>query len=397
MTTTPTQREPAPTPATAERRGAPLPVAAGVAALWAVVLGFLPLLGLAVIGTIGQPVAPAAVLRLATSAWLLGHGVPVQTPADRITLAPLLVSVLVGWRLVRAGVHASRATGAHRSMSIWPAARAGLLVAILYAGMGALAAWGAGTGSARAPVVRAALTFGLFAAVAPIGGADRHCRAGRVLRRRLPALLDRAVRTGIGAAAFLLAAGAAAAGVALALAGGDAATVLGSFGAGVAGQAGMTAICLLYLPNLAIWGVAYLLGPGFAVGTGTVVSPGDVLLGPVPGLPVFAGLPSAPLTGIGPALLGVPLVAGLVAGWLLAGSMRRGGWASLLGAAALSAAVAGGLIHLAVLASRGGLGSGRLATIGPVDWRIGLFAAGVTCVGTMVGAAAARTVTRQVT
>ena len=93
MTTTPTDLEPAPNPATAERRGAPLPVAAAVAALWAAVVGFLPLLGLAVIGTIGQPIAPAAVLRLAASAWLLGHGVPVQTPADRITLTPLLVSV----------------------------------------------------------------------------------------------------------------------------------------------------------------------------------------------------------------------------------------------------------------------------------------------------------------
>jgi len=393
MTTTPTDLEPAPTPAASERRGAPLLVAAGVAALWAAVVGFLPLLGLAAVGTIGQSVAPAAVLRLATTAWLLGHGVPVQTPADRVTLAPLLVSLLVGWRLVRAGVHASRATGAHRSASIWPSVGAGASVALLYAGLGALAAWVAGTGAFRAPVARTALQFGLVAAVAATVGAVRHSRAGRVLRRRLPAVLDQAVRTGIGAAVFLLAAGAAAAGVALALAGGDAATVLRSFGAGVSGQAGMTAICLLYLPNLAVWGIAYLLGPGFAVGTGTVVSPGDVLLGPVPGLPVFAGLPSAPLTGVGPALLGVPLLAGLLAGWLLA-RRARGGWLPLLGAAALSAVVAGGLVHLAVLASRGGLGSWRLATIGPVDWRIGLFAAGVTCVGTMVGAAAARTVTR---
>jgi hypothetical protein len=69
----------------------------------------------------------------------------------------------------------------------------------------------------------------------------------------------------------------------------------------------------------------------------------------------------------------------------------------LLGAAALSAAVAVALIHLAALASARWAGSGRMATIGPVDWRIGLFAAGVTCVGTMVGAAAARTVTRPVT
>ena len=84
--------------------------------------------------------------------------------------------------------------------------------------------------------------------------------------------------------------------MALALPGGAAAEMLGSYRAGVLGQAGITVLCLVYLPNLAVWGAAYLLGPGFAVGDGTVVSPGEVLLGPVP------ALPGAGRAAVGPAV-----------------------------------------------------------------------------------------------
>ena len=42
-------------------------------------------------------------------------------------------------------------------------------------------------------------------------------------------------------------------------------------------------------PNAVLLGGAYLLGPGFAVGTGTVVSPTVVSLGPVPAFPLLAG------------------------------------------------------------------------------------------------------------
>ena len=39
-------------------------------------------------------------------------------------------------------------------------------------------------------------------------------------------------------------------------------------------------------------GGVYLVGPGFALGTGTVVSPAEVDLGPVPALPVLAAIPA---------------------------------------------------------------------------------------------------------
>src|SRR5690606_36693014 len=102
--------------------------------------------------------------------------------------------------------------------------------------------------------------------------------------------------------------------------------ILGSYQTSVHGQAGITALCLIYLPDVAIWAAAYVLRPGFAVGTATIVSPGEVVLGSVPGLPVFAALPTAGLTGAAPVLLAVPLLVGVVVG---ADQVRR----SLLGSA----------------------------------------------------------------
>jgi hypothetical protein len=44
-------------------------------------------------------------------------------------------------------------------------------------------------------------------------------------------------------------------------------------------------------PNLSLLGTAYLMGPGFAIGTGTIVSPTDVVLGPVPAVPFVSAIP----------------------------------------------------------------------------------------------------------
>ena len=63
----------------------------------------------------------------------------------------------------------------------------------------------------------------------------------------------------------------------------------------------------LVAPNLALLGSAYLLGPGFAFGTGTTVSPTAVSLGAVPAFPVLAALPNeGPTPGWLVVLMGVP-------------------------------------------------------------------------------------------
>jgi hypothetical protein len=299
--------------------------------------------------------------------------------------------VLAAWRLTHAGVHTSRAVGAHLTRSVWPAFAAGLAAGVCYGLIAAGAAWLSRTPTTSFEPLRAFVTLGSFGAVFAILGAVRHARAGRALGRRIPLVVRDAVRSGFVAVVLIVAAGAGAAGVALAVHGGTAAELLGSYHAGFLGQAGITLLCLSYLPNLAVWGSAYLLGPGFAMGADTLVSPGEVLIGPIPAVPVLAGLPSGPLTGIGPALLGIPLAAGICAGLLLM-RRRQTEWASVIGAAVLAGPVAGVLLQLATFAAAGALGSGRLVGLGAVTWWVGGLTAIVVAVGCLVAAIAIRAV-----
>ncbi|GAA0909709.1 hypothetical protein GCM10009558_097890 [Virgisporangium aurantiacum] len=176
--------------------------------------------------------------------------------------------------------------------------------------------------------------------------------------------------------------------------------MLREYRTGVVGQAGLTLVCLVYAPNLAVWGASYLVGPGFTLGVGTTVSAGAVSLGPVPALPVLAAVPARPLSAWSGLLLAVPLVAGMIAGWLLARRQlraahqpRSGAWVRLLVPAALAGPVAGAVLGLAALASRGSVGSGRLTDMGAEAWPLAAIAAAVVGAGVLASAAVTRGMT----
>lgn len=378
------------------RRGAPLPLAALVAAVWASVVSYAPVVALAFLGAWGSGAPTAGVARVSAAAWLLAHGVPVQTPAGSITLVPLALTVLAVWRVARAGVHASRAIGGHRHPRLGRALAAGVAVGVAYAAVGGGLAAVAGSPTVGLSPWRAAITLGVFGAVAASAGAlaHAHARARKRIQLAVPRGVRDAARSGTAAVALLVAAGATAAGASLAVHGGAAAEILGSYQAGVHGQAGITVLCLVYLPNLAIWAAAYVLGPGFAVGTATIVSPGEVVLGSLPGLPVFAALPTTGPTGAAPVLLAVPLLVGVAVGAHQVRRSLRGlsparSWREMLVVVALVGPVAGTLLLALGWASAGALGSDRLATLGPTDWRIGVLTALVVGFGAVIGAALA--------
>jgi len=119
------------------------------------------------------------------------------------------------------------------------------------------------------------------------------------------------------------------------------------------------------VPNAVLFGAAYLLGPGFALGTGTVVSPTIVSLGPVPAFPLLAAVPgdgATPSWAVG--VLAVPVLAG-AAGAVMAQRAYRvtaydsaalRGFGSGFGAALLTTAV--------IALAGGSMGTGRMADIG---------------------------------
>ncbi|MEU4401627.1 cell division protein PerM [Micromonospora orduensis] len=413
----PARRVPAPRAGESPRGRAPLPVAAGVAAGWAALTSYLPVaivLALVQLGADGATLGGA--LRTALAGWLVGHGVPLHTEAGPFGLAPLALTVLAIWRLTRAGVHVSRAIGARDTRSPRRALLAACAVGVAYALLGALAAVLVGAGGPNASPIRAAATFAAVGTLAALVGATRITAVTRLLVDRMPARLRDGVRTGLVAGLLLLGAGAGAAGLAVATGGGDAADMIGAYRTGVAGQAGITLVSVAYAPNAAIWSTSYLLGPGFAVGTDTAVRTSEVSVGALPAVPLLAGLPRGPVDGLGALLLAVPVLAGMVAGWLLARrTARHAGperariadaeaqhgrerasrrWADLLVPAALAGPVAGVLLGVAAKVSAGPLGAGRLTQLGPVAWQVAVVATGVIGVGALLGAAATRALTR---
>lgn len=397
------RRVPAPRVGGSPRGRAPLPVAAGVAAGWAALTSYLPVavvLGLVQLGT--DSTTLVSTLRTALAGWLLGHGVPLHTDSGPLGLAPLALTVLAFWRLSRAGVHVSRAIGARDTRSPRRALLAASAVGIAYALLGALAAVLVGAGGPTVSPIRAGATFAVVGTLAALIGAVRITAVTRLLVTRLPRPVRNGVRTGLVAGLLLLGAGAGAAGLAVATGGGDAADMIGAYRTGVAGQAGITLVSGAYAPNAAIWSASYLLGPGFAVGTDTAVRTSEVSVGALPAVPLLAGLPRGPVDGLGALLLAVPVLAGMVAGCLLARRVARPAgperapqrWAEVLAPAALAGPVAGVLLGVAAAVSGGSLGAGRLAQVGPVGWQVGAVATAVIAVGALLGAAATRALTR---
>lgn len=351
----------------------------------------VPVLGLWVVTPFADDGAAGA-LRLASALWLLGHGAPVlRGPAAvPLSVAPLGLGLLAVGQLYRAAARVA-ARGAGR-----PGGRGG--VPAVWAGYCAVAcavvAQCAGAGEFRARVVADVAAVALVAGAAVAAGARRPGAAPvgvEALERALAGLPERVRPTGgapvvrvaaLAAGAGLLAAGGlvvAVAAVLTAVGGGAGSAV---FAGGPAAVAGVLLLALVLLPNTVLWGAAYALGPGFAVGAGTVVSPVRTALGPAPEFPLFALLPEPGAGGWRLAVCVLPALAGVVPGLLLgraasadggraSGPVRPGApWPV---AATVVAALATGLLAGAAAAglgwlAGGALGAGRMAELGPVPW-----------------------------
>lgn len=132
---------------------------------------------------------------------------------------------------------------------------------------------------------------------------------------------------------------------------------------------------IAFLPNIVIWAASWLVGPGFALGTGSSVSPLGTQLGPVPAIPILGALPPGHLA-FGFVGLLVPVVVGFLVGAVLGPPLKREAGGGLLVLAGLGVGLVGGVI-LGLLAwcSAGAAGPGRLADVGPNPWAVGVAAA----------------------
>ncbi len=348
-------------------------VLAGISAASAAALaGLLVVEAVVLVVWMAEPRSAAplsAALRTGAAFWLLGHGGRLQLPAGTAALIPLGLSVLFVALASRAGATVARVRPAGpRRRTVLASA---LSVSVPYGLIVALVAGVCSGGGLRTSVLTALAGGLVLAGVSAAVGAVRELPLAAPKRSRI-----RAVAAGVGAAGFLLiAASAVVAALALVTHLSAAADLAKPARAGAVGGVGLLFLQASLAPNAIVWTSSYLLGPGFAIGSGTLVSPASAHLGDVPGLPMLAGLPSSAAPWPAYALFLIPIGAGWLAGATLLRRLPRPPklWmAALLGAGA--GAVLGALLAAAAAVSGGSVTGGRLATIGPSAWQVGLLA-----------------------
>lgn len=308
--------------------------------------------------------------------WLLVSGAHVAIGEVTVSLVPLLgLALLVGvaWLGAREAMVDVSTDGDH-----WR----GLLPRPL---AGALAAWWAGYLAAVAVAV--GLTTGgpfrvspvslvvpavlvplaaLALALRPVARDDPEVLGPRLGVPWLPDTVRRAVRPGLAGAALLLGIGALVVVTLVTLRWGQVSTISRGVAAGGLGGAVLALAQVASLPNLALWAVSFMAGPGFRVVEGGSVSWSGSDGGLLPMVPVLAALPQP-----GPfpwftslAVLVVVGVGAFVARRALGEVARLSRLRTKLGVALVACAVTALVLAGLDLLAGGSVGQFRLASVG---------------------------------
>uniref|UniRef100_UPI0018F1C500 cell division protein PerM n=1 Tax=Actinotalea solisilvae TaxID=2072922 RepID=UPI0018F1C500 len=312
--------------------------------------------------------------------WLLGHGGALRAGGATLTLVPLGITGLALF-----ACYASARRSSHRTVSAWLSGVGGylavvLLVLLLAGGTGPL---GAGAGA----VVRLMLGAATVAALGLGAGVARPRRV-RAATQRWWGRLDHPVRAGaVGgmvAAAALVGAASLLTGFWVLSGRAAAGDVVAGLGVDTFGGLLLAVAQLAVAPDLVAWAFAWLAGPGFAVGEGTLYAPSGVVAGPLPALPLLGALPveGGGLVRWAPV---VTVAAGLLAGAWLHRRLVVGRARDVLVAVGVLAVAAGALGAVVAALGSGAAGPGRLAVVGASPVAVGLAVAA----GALVGAALA--------
>lgn len=390
----------------------------GQAAALSALLIFLPLIGVWLADGFNDRDF-ASLARLGGQGWLLIHGVPLTLtfPAGTVgagattgvlSLFPLgltLIPFFLSWRAGR------RLAKASYTDQLWQA----LLGALgTYAVLGGAAAYLSANEDVSISVTAGALVPLIAAGLGLVVGARREAGSWvRLIGMDLTDWISRTsqhsrwagsylwsvVRAGVvgitaalGFSALLLTA-------ALVAGWADIVSVYQHLDAGIIGGAVLTVVELGLMPNFVGWALGWSSGAGFAIGTGSIISPLETTVGPLPAVPVLAALPVGGMEYAVAALV-LPVIAGILAGWwfLREGENHFDEWLSLkirarwftapvstLVLGILVGLVAGILAAAAVLISGGSAGIGRFVDVGADPLWTGLWIAAEVGIGVVVG------------
>ena len=337
-------------------------------------------------GVIGWFVTDAGVhgeprdgLRTGALGWLMAHGSGVSVQGVPVTAVPLGLTLMVAWVVWRFGLRLGESVAGHGPDSDalsdgdrdWTVPLATALFSAAYLVVAVLTLVLAGT-SATAPSLGRVLLWSLVLTAA-LGGTAVASGSGRLavwLSLAPPSVRATAhavstVLLTFLAGAFLVFLGA------FAVDFGAAMNVLSRLHTDTGDAVLFSLLVLTLVPNAVVFSAAYLLGPGFAVGSGTLVTPTVVAVGPVPMFPLLAALPdNGPTPAWTPALIGLPVVLAAVA---VARSQRRHpttAWDQGALRGLVAGVISAMLVGVLAAVAGGAVGPGRMSDVGPAAGQV---------------------------
>jgi hypothetical protein len=342
--------------------------------------------------------APRDGLRVGALGWLMAHGSGIHVAGVHLTAVPLglsLMTALVVWRLaLRLGDsvsgHGPDADAIADGVRDWTVASTTGLFALGYAAVALLTHHLAATPATAPSLVRVLLWTVLLCG--GVGGTAVAVGSGRaaIWTSFLPPSLRACAAAAWRTLVWYVALSALVVVAALVLHWDGVANVMSQLHTSPGAATLLVGLSALLLPNATAFSGSYLLGPGFAVGTHTLVTPTAVVLGPLPLFPLLAALPDpGPTPGWTLALLALPP---LVAAAAVYRTLRRyptTRWddAALRGVGAgLGCAVAFAVL---ALVSRGAVGPGRMVQVGPFAFQVLLHGIATFGLGGLIGSMAA--------
>jgi hypothetical protein len=340
--------------------------------------------------------------RAASDFWLLSHGtglvVPegeilgILVPAFVVTLVPLGMTI---W-LARSFYNAGKRFIAARSL--WP----GWLGGSLVYGAAALGISTAAYDSAIYPIAWQGVFFPtiLFLVFQVLGSLfgqpdeifegdildqaperDRVRESLNALRLRLHwsvrSIIGPAFRAGTAITVMLLMVSAFTIAVLIALNWIDITRLYESVQVSVLGAVVLTLGQLALIPNLVIYGAAWLTGVGFSIGAGSLISPLGSQVGPLPAIPVLGALPVGQLE-FGMVSIAVVLLAAFIATLAIRKSADEirfefaTAWTAAISLGLSIAFVSATQMALLAFIASGSAGPGRLSQVGVSPWLVAL-------------------------
>lgn len=313
------------------------------------------------------------VLRAAGAGLLAAYQVPVTIAGSNLGVLPLLGTVVVGALVAGSAANAAGRLGFREPHQVVNVVAP---IAAAHALAGITIALTVGTVRVSVEPLTAFLVPGFVAALCATAGVAKRCGLAAAARENLDPVALRGLRAGALGMAGLLAVGALVFTISLGVSVDTAGNLFAGNAPGFGSGVGMLLLSIGYLPNAVVATLSFAAGPGFSLGS-VSLTPFAFQGGPVPGLPLLAGMPEHTARWW-PLLMLLPAAVGVLVGW----SLRRSDEdprARLRTVGIAGALIGFGCVLLGTLAG-GRLGSG---SFNPVSVPLGLLS--VAAFGWIVG------------